>query len=181
MRDEALRAQLDTFADGIRWTITPARGWVVLHTVGFAFVMWCGVVIIGFIHPIQTYAFIQWTAVYAVMMGVLFAYETPSQRGRHPKDVILDVIGDTLILADPDYHGLHDRWRRDEIAAIRIGGAMWWIARGGGLSVRLRDGTSVGLLHGYPLCVLRPVAEELRRALGMVTAASAASPPRAGG
>jgi hypothetical protein len=86
-----------------------------------------------------------------------------------------------MILVDADYHGRHDRWRREEIAQIRIGGPMWWIARGGWLRVRLTDGSSVTLLHGYPLCVLRPVAEELRRALGMLTAAASASPRRAGG
>jgi hypothetical protein len=182
MRDEALRAQLDTFADGIRWTITPARGWVMLHIITAAAVMWLAVVIIGFVHPIATYTFMQWTAVYAVMMLALFMHETPSQRGRHPTDVVLDVIGKTLVLRDADYHGSRDRWQRDEIAAIRVGGAMWWIARGGDLSVRLTDGTSVTLLHGQPLCVLKPVAQELRRALGMaVTATSPASPPRGRG
>jgi hypothetical protein len=112
-------------------------------------------------------------------MVTLFISQTPSQRGRHPKDVVIDVIGDTLIFVDPDYHGRHDRWRREEIAQIRIGGPMWWIARGGRLSVRLTDGSRVTLLQGYPLCVLRPVAEELRRALGMLTTvAASASPPR---
>jgi hypothetical protein len=114
-------------------------------------------------------------------MIALFMSQTPSQRGRHPKDVVLDVVGDTLILVDPDDHGRHDRWRRDEIAQIRIGGPIWWIARGGRLSVKLTEGSLITLLHGYPLCVLRPVAEEVRRALGMVTAAAHASPPRADG
>jgi hypothetical protein len=178
MRDEHLHARLDTYVDGVRCTVAPSRGWVILHIVAAGFFIWLTMAIANFAIPLEPYMFIQWTGVYAALMIALFMSQTPSQRGRHPKDVVLDVVGDTLILVDPDDHGRHDRWRRDEIAQIRIGGPIWWIARGGRLSVKLTEGSLITLLHGYPLCVLRPVAEELRRALGMVTAASAASPPR---
>ena len=181
MRDEALDARLDTYADGIRWTVAVARGWVILHIVQAGFFIWLTMAIANFIVPLEPFTFLQWTFVYALMMLALFMHETPSQRGLHPKDVVLDVVGDTLILADVDFHGRRDRWRRDQIAAIRIGGPMWWIARGGRLTVTLTDGSRVTLLYAQPLCVLKPVAQELRRALGTVTAASAASPPRAGG
>ena len=185
LRDDALYGRVDAYADGVRCTVAPARGWIVLHCVGAAVVLWVAVVLISFVHPVETFTFLQWTAAYAIMMFALFAHQPPSQRGLHPADVVIDVVGDALILYDADYHGRHHRWPRDQIAAVLIGGPMWWLARGGRLTLRLRDGTSVTLLHAQPLCVLRPIARELRRALRLSNRAWTPPPPppprRAGG
>jgi hypothetical protein len=81
MRDEHLRAQLDTYADGVRCTVTPSRGWVILHIVVAGFFIWLAMAIANFVIPLEPYMFIQWTGVYAALMMALFMAKRPRSAG----------------------------------------------------------------------------------------------------
>ena len=165
---ETLDSELLRFADGIRWVVMPGGRWLFLQIILVGFLIWLTLMLadVFFAHgSIPVFTFAEWSLAYAVLIFALYGWSTPSRGGRHPSRFTIDVIGDDLILSDPDYHGRTRRWNRGAIRAIEVGGWLRWITRAGLLRVRFTDGSPVTLLYGYPTSVLRPIARELRGSL----------------
>jgi hypothetical protein len=156
------------FADGVRILLAPTPGWIMLHIVCTGFLIWLTFMLADYTVArggIPVHAFAEWTFAYAALLVVLYVLPSAVRDADRERKCVVDALGDSLVLSDADFHGQRRRWGRDEIRAIEIGGWLNWLTRVGLLRVRLVDGTSVTLLYGYPLPLLRVIARELRASL----------------
>jgi hypothetical protein len=168
----ALRLTFDAYVqhypDGLRFNLLSLGAWVMLQILRVGVLVWFVFMLADQVvgGRIPVFSFMQWTLVLGG--GLFFVYALPKTFREGPASdrwYTIDVIGQTLVLSDPDFHGRSRQWTREQIGSIEIFGPLLALTRTASLCVRLTDGRTITLLYGYPLRLLRPIATELRRSL----------------
>jgi hypothetical protein len=163
-----LDAYVQHYADGVRFSLLSIGAWIMLQILRIGVLVWLVFMLADQVlgGRIPVFAFMQWTLVFGA--GLFFVYALPKAFGEgrsRQRWYSIDVIGQTLVLSDPDFHGRSRQWTREQIAAIEIPAGLSALTRTASLRVRLTDGRAITLLYGYPLRLLRPIAAALRRSL----------------